>query len=44
MQTITVQKQITESTKEARKILERGRDGGGLHRGKKLSGLLDIYR
>lgn len=44
MQTIIVQKQIAESTKEARKILERGGDGGRLHREKKLSGLLDTYR
>lgn len=41
MQKIIVQKQITESTKEARNILERGRGGGGLRREKKLSGLLD---
>lgn len=41
MQKVIVQKQITESTKEARNILERGRGGGGLRREKKLSGLLD---
>lgn len=34
MYTVIVQKHITESTREARKILEKGKDGGGLHREK----------
>lgn len=39
MRMIIVQKQVAESTEEAGKILERGKDGGGLHRN--CRGLLD---
>lgn len=38
--TIIVQKQITETTEEAGTVVERGKDGEGPHREKKLSGLL----